>query len=41
MFKMVEMKKDDTRNLLADIQLFEGLTPAQLDWGSAICVSFR
>lgn len=25
-------RKDDTRNLLADIDLFEGLTPAQLDW---------
>ena len=24
--------KDDTRNLLADIDLFTGLTPAQLDW---------
>jgi CRP/FNR family transcriptional regulator, cyclic AMP receptor protein len=24
--------KDDTRNLLADIELFAGLTPAQLDW---------
>ena len=32
MFKMVEIKRDDTRNLLADIQLFEGLIPAQLDW---------
>ena len=32
MFKMVEIKRDDTRNLLADIQLFEELTPAQLDW---------
>lgn len=32
MFKMADLKKDDTRNLLADIQLFEGLTPAQLDW---------
>lgn len=32
MLRMVEIKKDDTRNLLADIQLFEGLTPAQLDW---------
>jgi CRP/FNR family cyclic AMP-dependent transcriptional regulator len=31
---MVELKKDDTRNLLSDIQLFEGLTPAQLDWVS-------
>ena len=25
-------RKDDTRNLLADIDLFSGLTPAQLDW---------
>lgn len=32
MLKMAENKKDDTRNLLADIQLFEGLTPAQLEW---------
>jgi len=32
MLKMADRKKDDTRNLLADIQLFEGLTPAQLDW---------
>lgn len=29
---MIETKKDDTRNLLSDIQLFEGLTPVQLDW---------
>jgi CRP/FNR family cyclic AMP-dependent transcriptional regulator len=29
---MVDLKKNDTRNLLADIQLFENLTPAQLDW---------
>lgn len=25
-------KKDDTRNLLAEIQLFEGLSAAQLEW---------
>src|SRR4026208_1624775 len=25
-------RKDDTRNLLADIELLAGLTPAQLDW---------
>src|SRR6266540_3927065 len=25
-------RKDDTRNLLADIHLFAGLTPVQLDW---------
>jgi CRP/FNR family cyclic AMP-dependent transcriptional regulator len=25
-------RKDQTRNLLADIDLFAGLTPAQLDW---------
>ena len=25
-------RKDDTRNLLADIELFTGLTPPQLDW---------
>ena len=31
---MVELKKDDTRNILSDIQLFEGLTPSQLDWVS-------
>jgi len=29
---MTELKKDDTRNLLSDIKLFEGLTPTQLDW---------
>lgn len=32
MLKMAEMKQDDTRNLLADIQLFDGLTHAQLEW---------
>jgi CRP/FNR family cyclic AMP-dependent transcriptional regulator len=32
MFKMAEARKDDTRNLLANIQLFEGLTAVQLDW---------
>jgi CRP/FNR family cyclic AMP-dependent transcriptional regulator len=31
MFEMADLKKDDTRILLADIQLFEGLTSAQLD----------
>jgi CRP/FNR family cyclic AMP-dependent transcriptional regulator len=29
---MAEIKSDNTRNLLADIKLFEGLTPQQLDW---------
>jgi CRP/FNR family cyclic AMP-dependent transcriptional regulator len=29
---MTEVQKDSTRNLLADIELFTGLTPAQLDW---------
>ena len=29
---MTDLKKDNTRNLLADIDLFAGLTPAQLDW---------
>lgn len=32
MLKMVDFKKDDTRNWLSYIQLFEGLTPMQLDW---------
>jgi CRP/FNR family transcriptional regulator, cyclic AMP receptor protein len=29
---MTEIKKDDTRNLLSDIELFMGMTPTQLDW---------
>jgi CRP/FNR family cyclic AMP-dependent transcriptional regulator len=29
---MDEQRKYDTRNLLSDINLFEGLTPTQLDW---------
>jgi CRP/FNR family cyclic AMP-dependent transcriptional regulator len=32
MLKMAEIKKDDTRNILSDIKLFEGLTQSQLDW---------
>jgi CRP/FNR family cyclic AMP-dependent transcriptional regulator len=32
MRSMAEIKKDDTRNLLADIELFSGLTPTQLEW---------
>src|SRR5512133_2174946 len=32
MLRMTELKKDDTRNLLSDIKLFEGLTPTQLEW---------
>jgi len=32
MLRMVAFKKDDTRNLLSYIQLFEGMTPTQLDW---------
>lgn len=32
MSRMIEAKKDSTRNLLTDIELFGGLTPAQLDW---------
>jgi CRP/FNR family cyclic AMP-dependent transcriptional regulator len=32
MLKMANVKLDDTRNLLSYIQLFEGLTPTQLDW---------
>ena len=34
MFKMANVRTDDTRNLLSYVQLFEGLTPAQLDWVS-------
>src|SRR5512134_712593 len=29
---MTDIKRDDTRNLLADIELFAGLTHTQLDW---------
>src|SRR5512139_521649 len=32
MLTMTDIQKDSTRNLLADIELFTGLTPAQLDW---------
>ena len=32
MLQMAEIKKDDTRNLLSDIKLFQGLSPTQLDW---------
>ena len=32
MLRMVDFKKDDTRNWLSYIQLFEGMTPIQLDW---------
>src|SRR5512139_1862707 len=32
MRSMNDIKKDNTRNLLADIELFSGLTPSQLDW---------
>ena len=34
MLKMANVRTDDTRNLLSYIQLFEGMTPAQLDWVS-------
>jgi len=29
---MSDIKQDSTRNLLADIDLFDGLSPTQLDW---------
>jgi len=29
---MTEIKRDDTRNILSDIKLFEGLSSVQLDW---------
>src|SRR5512135_11633 len=29
---MTDIQKDSTRNLLADIDLFAGMTPTQLDW---------
>jgi len=32
MLRMANVRTDDTRNLLSYIQLFEGLTPTQLDW---------
>ena len=32
MLRMANVRTDDTRNLLSYIQLFEGMTPAQLDW---------
>ena len=32
MLRMVELKTDDTRNILLDIKLFEGLISTQLDW---------
>ena len=32
MLKMAEEKKDTTRNLLSEIDLFKGLTPTQMDW---------
>ncbi len=32
MIRMTELRRDDTRHLLSDIQLFEGLTTVQLDW---------
>ena len=32
MLTMVDFKKDDTRNWLSYIKLFEGLSPSQLEW---------
>ena len=32
MLRMANVRTDDTRNWLSYIQLFEGLTPSQLDW---------
>jgi CRP/FNR family cyclic AMP-dependent transcriptional regulator len=32
MLRMANVRTDDTRNWLSYIQLFEGLTPTQLDW---------
>lgn len=32
MRRMADIRQDNTRNLLADIALFAGLTPSQLDW---------
>src|SRR5512137_2561321 len=32
MRSMTDIKNDSTRNLLADIELFAGLTPTQMDW---------
>jgi CRP/FNR family transcriptional regulator, cyclic AMP receptor protein len=32
MLRMAELKTDDTRNILSDIKLFEGLSHAQFDW---------
>ena len=34
MLKMTDIRTHDTRNLLSYIQLFEGMTPTQLDWVS-------
>ena len=34
MLRMADIQNDNTRNILSDIRLFEGLTSAQLDWVS-------